>query len=148
MSESGTTILHHDCVFRTYTWKDGTTETEFDDAAALAVLLANEEIFLNSYWWEGEWPEAAQKRTALCVNCNDVFMWGCADAEDIFHSELRDLYEHWVKDPEWGSAVWCVKRRKLMPQPPVEERIRKAGIWDLDSMGLEVNPAKRPKEPA
>lgn len=148
MSDPATTVLHHDQVFHQIKWKNGTEETYLEDALALAILLANEVIFLNEYWWEDEWPEEARKRTALCVGCNDVFMWGSADAEDLFFSELQDLYEHWVKDPEWGSAVWCIKRRKMMPQPPVEDRIRAAGIWDLDSMGLEINPAKKPKEPA
>lgn len=144
--QSDTVVLKAGTVIRKYGWHKEDEDT-FDNKLALAFLLAKDCVFLNSYWWEDKWPEDAQKRTAICVNCNDIFAWGCADAEDMFYSELRDLWEHYIKDPEWGTAVWCMKRRKLMPQPPVEDRIRKAGIWDLDGMDLRSNPAKTPKEP-
>jgi len=45
----------------------------------------------------------------------------------------------WEKDPDWGVAVWCIGRRKQMPQKPIEKSIREAGVWDLDSMGLASN---------
>lgn len=104
----------------------------------LAHLLINGEIFCNNGWWfekEGiSWPK---DHITFHVNCNDVFGWGCADSEDITYSEIGELYNMWRKDPRHGTAVWCIKKRKCWPQKPVEEAIRKAGIWDLDSMGLE-----------
>ena len=53
--------------------------------------------------------------------------------------ELQDLYDHWEKDKEWGPAVWCIKKRKQLPQRPVLEAIERAGIWDLRSLGLGEN---------
>jgi hypothetical protein len=114
-------------------------EMQFEDGKALAVLLANDVIFLNSYWWEKEWPEDARKVTALCVNCNDIFAWGCADAENLNYEDLQDLYDHWLKDKRNGSAVWCCKKRGQLPQAPVLKDIKAGGIWDMDSMGLAPN---------
>lgn len=94
----------------------------------LKVLLCEEVLFINNGWWDKTWPK---DKITIHVNCNDVFAWGCADAEDINHGELQDLYEMWKKDPAWGPAVWCIKKRKQMPQKPVEDLINKAGIWNL-----------------
>ena len=110
---------------------------EFSNEAALTVLLLERQIFLNSNWYMDDWPEDAQKMTSLNVNCNDVFAWGCADAEDVEFKELKDLFEHYIKDPGWGTAVWCIKRRGYLPQKPVYEAIQKNGIWNLDEMGLK-----------
>lgn len=114
-------------------------ETMFEDGKALAVLLMNEVIFLNSHWWEDEWPEKAKKLTSLNVNCNDVFAWGCADAEELPHDQIESLYHMWQKDPSWGPAVWCMIQRNQMPQKPVEKIIREMGIWDLDALKLGGN---------
>jgi hypothetical protein len=126
-------------------WKSkyGKTDREdemiFNEERALAHLLLNDVIFLNDHWWENQWPEKAKKISSLNVNCNDVFAWGCSDAEEMPHAELQKLYDMWLKDPEWGAAVWCMVQRNQMPQKPVEDRIRKAGIWDLDALGIEPN---------
>jgi hypothetical protein len=106
----------------------------------LAALLAAQVIFLNSHHWEKEWPEDAQRTVALCVGCSDVFAWACADAEGLEYSEIESLFDDWQKDPVWGSAVWCMKKRNLMPQPPVEKAIRESGIWNLDELGLRPSP--------
>ena len=111
----------------------------FSDEEALALLLMNDVIFVNDHWYEKDWPSEAQRTTSLCVNCNDVFAWGCADAENIHVSELASLYAMFKKDPAWGSAIWCMVKRKEMPQKPVEKAIRAMGIWDLDALGLAIN---------
>lgn len=118
-------------------------EKMFEHEAALAHLLINEVVFLNSNWWEDSWPEDAKKTFSISLNCNDVFAWGCADAEGLRFYDLEDVYDHWEKDPSWGPAIWCIKKRKQMPQRPVEKSIREAGIWDLDQLkeefGLRIN---------
>lgn len=115
-------------------------EMVFEKSKALAWLLNNEIVFLNNHWWMKDWPEEARKRTSINVNCNDVFMWACAEAEPLNYEDIQDLYDHVVKDPCWGSAVWCIKKRNMMPQRPVRKAIEKAGIWDLSSMNLKDNP--------
>ncbi len=114
-------------------------EEFFEGEQALIVLLEEEKIFLNSCWWEKEWPEEARNNIAIHVNCNDIFAWGAADAETLPYKELENLYSMWKKDPMWGTAVWCIQQRGFMPQRAVYDYIKDQGIWDLDSMGLEVN---------
>lgn len=111
----------------------------FEDEKALALLLINEVIFLNDHWWEEEWPEKAQKISSINVNCNDIFAWGCADAEELPYKEIENLYRMWRKDPLWGPAVWCMLQRNEMPQKPVEKIIKEAGIWNLKELGLGEN---------
>lgn len=125
-------------------------EVIFDENYALAHLLTAGQVFLNNHWWYAEkhmredekhkaWPEAACKTFSINVNCSDVFCWASADAEEVEYHELESLYEHYQKDPMWGTAVWCIKKRNEMPQKPVYNDIMKGGIWDLDSMGLQEN---------
>lgn len=129
--------------------KDGTpmypdlppVEMMFEDNIALAILLIEGVIFLNNHWWMKDkgWSEEACRTTSLNVNVNDVFAWACADAETITHKDIKDLYTHWERDSNFGPAVWVCKRRGLMPQKPVAEAIRSAGIWDIDNMNLKEN---------
>jgi hypothetical protein len=101
----------------------------------LAHLLAKEVVFTNNGWWFKEENKPWQEDyTTLHVNCNDVFAWGAADAENITFSEISELYEIWKKDEVWGPAIWCVKKRKMIPQDPVVKLIKDAGIWDLDEI--------------
>lgn len=111
----------------------------FDEEMALAALLANQVIFINTHHWMKDWPEDARNTTALCVNCNDVFAWGCADAERIILPELPDLYDMWLRDRYWGAAVWCMIKRNQMPQGPVESAIRADNKWDIDALKLGEN---------
>lgn len=100
----------------------------------LKVLLCEDVLFINNGWWKTEKNEWPKDYITVHVNCNDVFAWGAADSEDITYSELKDLYEMWKKDENWGPAVWCIKKRQIKPQPPVEKIIKEAGIWNLDEI--------------
>lgn len=97
----------------------------------LAHLISQDVIFINNGHWDKNWPK---DHVSIHVNCNDVFAWGVADAEDITHSDIGELYEMWKKDPIYGPAAWCIKKRKIMPQKPVADDIRKLGIWDLEEL--------------
>ena len=119
--------------------KDYPEKMVFQTSYALAVLIANEVVLLNNFWWRKDLPEDLKGITSMAVICNDVFAWGCADDEDMRHDDIEPLYRMWLKDQSWGPAVWCIKRRNQIPQKPVEDRIRKEGIWDLDSLGVGPN---------
>ena len=114
-------------------------ERYFEEDRALAVLFANEVLFVNAPHWRTDWPEEARQFPVPLVNCNDVFAWGHADGEMLPYAEIENLWTMWRKDSSWGPAVWCIQRRKRVPQKPVEDAIREAGIWNLDSMGLLPN---------
>lgn len=116
------------------------TFLEFDNGKALAYLLMCEKVFINDY--RRVIDKKTQEEfvvTSILVNCNDVFAWACADAEEITSKELKELYYYVKKDMDYGSIVWCIKKRNMMPQKPVYDMIKRAGIWDLDSMELEKN---------
>ena len=106
------------------------TELMFEKDKAMARLIAEDLVFLGSAYYEKEWPEDARRSTILCVNCNDIFAWGCADAEPVFLDEIRSLYDHWIADRCWGTAKWCAIKRNQKPQPPVIEMMKKQGSWD------------------
>lgn len=116
-----------------------------DVEAALAVLLREDVLFANAMrYWAPEWEadqdnpgrlkdsgrgELAGPTIVLFVNCNDVFAWGCADAEPLPYNEVGNLYRAWAFGP-WGVAKWCCLRRKIRPQERVEALMRQAGVWD------------------
>ncbi len=97
----------------------------------IATLLTANVLFVNDGHWRKDWPK---DHISMHVLCNDVFAWGCADAEDILYSEIEDLYFMHLKDPKGGADAWCIKKRKQMPQEPVAKQIRQAGIWNLDEL--------------
>ncbi len=104
---------------------DAFTEYEgkryFDEEVALAQLLLEGVLFL-SY--------ASEKTVSLAVNCNDIFTWGCADAEDLPLNQVEPLYEMVLKHPKWGSSIWCCLQRNEQPQAPVARAMKEAGEWD------------------
>lgn len=117
------------------------TTTVYDESEILAFLLAKSVIFANTLCFDDESEDQklsdyARKSIGLYVNCNDLFFWGCADAIQLTYFDIVDVYEHYMK----GEVdVWCCKQRNLMPQKPIADGMRKAGI-DIDSYGFETNP--------
>lgn len=73
-------------------------------------------------------------RISFEVVCNDVFCWGCADSQECPFHEISNLWDHYNLDPIWGTAVWCIKQRKVPPQKPVYDYIKKDGIWPVDEI--------------
>lgn len=101
----------------------------FCDEMALARLLIDEAIFCNSrdYLFDGK---KSGHSTLLFVVCNDIFSWGCADAEDLPLDKIEELYNMHMADRKWGAAKWCCKQRKEKPQNPVAEAMKKDGSWE------------------
>lgn len=122
------------------TYHDGHKEIIFEENLALAALLMQGKITLNSHWWKKEWPDIAKETFSINVNCDDVFAWGCSDAQELDYEELQTLWEYHIKDPRWGCEVWCMTKRGYLPQSPVYNDIQQEGIWNLDNMNLKNNP--------
>ncbi len=73
-------------------------------------------------WWrtDGEYAPVT-----MIVNCNDLFYWGCADAEVITEAnvealestvaEVRAIDECLVDS---APLLWCCRMRKQAPQAP------------------------------
>jgi predicted metal-binding transcription factor (methanogenesis marker protein 9) len=79
---------------------------------------------------------------ALAVNANDVFLWACADFELFTSDEIQGLYEACFDEEgyekPWGSVKWVCKHRKMRPQHPMEDAMKKDGYWDEELEALPV----------
>lgn len=62
------------------------------------------------------------------VNCNDLFYWGCAEAETVWPEDLPDI-ERAIADAKacddpsdhgeiFGTSLWCCRKRATRPQKP------------------------------
>ena len=111
----------------------------FDEDEALAEMLKAGVLFSNTreYLWKGE---KSGETVILIVNCNDIFAWACADAEDLKESEVQDLYQMWKKDPGWGPAKWVCKKRNLQPQKAAIKFMKQEGSWEEWMDKLQPNP--------
>lgn len=113
-----------------------------DEEKALSKLLAADVLFCNDR--EFTYNNKVEGRTiVLFVNCNDLFWWACADAENLEMSEIPVLYKLWKADPDYGVWKWCCLKRKMRPQAPAEKMMREAGAWDD---ALEALPYRDPKD--
>ena len=122
---------------------EGKTVSSFHQDTALAAMILADQVFINSNWWEDEWPEAARETVAICVNTSDVFAWGVADGETITYAEIEEVYRYFAQDQAYGTTIWALIRNRELPQKPVADSIRKAGKWNLEELqvkhGLRAN---------
>ena len=112
-------------------------DIEFEYSSALAILLLEEVVFINDFWWMKNLEKEQRDKFSINVICSDVFGSGGTDSENLDFKELEDLFEHYIKDNLWGSAIWCIKKRKRMPQKSVYDKIQRLNIWDLDKIKEE-----------
>lgn len=116
-------------VYTTYTNLNGELVYEFESDVALRYLLSNDILMVNDFWWKKDWPDNAKKMISFGVICSDTFGYACADAEELLYEDLEELYQHVIKDPIWGSTVWCIKKRKLKPIPEIFNKLIEDVIW-------------------
>lgn len=75
----------------------------------------------------------------LFVRCNDVFAWGCADAEPLTTEDVPNLFEECEKDPKFGMEKWVCKKRNEKPQKPYADMIKEKGCWNDEMESLPEN---------
>ena len=109
----------------------------FEDMALVALLEADV-LFPNSFDISRDGENLGHAVT-LHVNCNDLFAWGCADAEDLRYNEIESLYNAWHEDSKWGVDKWCMHKRNQKPQNPVIKSMKKAGVWTEKEEALPDN---------
>ena len=112
-----------------YTNKDGDKVHDPIEKAMIAKLLDDEVIYINEF----------QDRVCLYVNCNDVFVWACADGEPIGILDIPVLFEYCEKDPKFGPIKWVCKKRNEKPQDPIVEWMKKEGCWTDEMESLPPN---------
>jgi len=80
----------------------------------------------------------------IAENCNDLFYWGCADAEEITPEDLPSI-EQAIKDCEaikpsysaYAGTIWACRKRGMRPQYPCYPSYPKS-LWPLlDAAGPE-----------
>ena len=72
----------------------------------------------DSLWWRTTQEYAPM---TLLVNCNDLFYWATADAEEIWPEDIPDLrqaVEDITQDGYYKNAdlLWVCRKRKQRPQ--------------------------------
>lgn len=111
-----------------------------NEELALAHLLEAEVLFCNERAYTCPLTGKTEPATVvLFVLCNDIFAWGCADAESFTKADIPMLYKLWQADKMWGPVKWVCLKRNEQPQAPVARDMKKAGAWDESMDRLERN---------
>ncbi len=82
---------------------------------AIRVLKATGFDWTGNLFWRSDHEYAP---ITMFVNCNDLFYWGCADAEEITEENIGLLEEALVVDNTYGADLFCARSRKMRPQQP------------------------------
>ena len=81
------------------------------------------------------------------INCNDIFCWGCVDAEDVT-PETLPILEQAFKDAKYsGDLLYCARQRKMRPQGAAYKVIAKKDWHLFDACGPEREPGIGDPEP-
>lgn len=109
----------------------------YDEDTILCYLLMKEYVFLTTrpYLCHGD---KMPMTTVVSVNCNDLFVWGCADAEEITKGELPELFKM-IREGSYGLEKWACKKRNTRPQQPIRELMKELGHWEDWMDNLEPN---------
>lgn len=107
-------------------------DDEFDEELFLAELLQKGYVFCNERrFLDIDKEQTPQEKTiVLFINLNDVFAWGCADAECFNLKDLEVIfsyYKYWGYD---GIIKWASIKRNQKPQKPIADDMKKYSHWD------------------
>ena len=121
----------------------------FDNEKALSYLLTKDALFINTRpyienpWESKEKYEIGESTIVVFVECNDVFAWGCADAESITFeensvlkkknledNELYRLLTYELENERYGTTKFACWKRNQKPQEPIVEKLKSEGVWD------------------
>lgn len=61
------------------------------------------------------WNERDGKAYAWII-CNDLFLWGSADGEEILPDDFDSLRQAYADSEFHGGILWCARKRKSRPQ--------------------------------
>lgn len=67
----------------------------------------------NDLWWRTDGEYAPIQ---FFINCNDVFMWGCSDCEQITPENIEILRSSYEDCEENGAELFCSRVRHMRPQ--------------------------------
>jgi len=101
-----------------------------------------EEALLNDHIFVRIQKTEEGEKVRLAVNCNDLFYWACADAEEIAVEEIGDLMNCLKLSPGYGVMLWCCRKRKMRPQSPWYKRFSE----DEKKLFDDCGPIRDPKD--
>jgi len=93
----------------------------------LLTLAAEYDIVDSIHWTE---------KLEFFISCNDIFMWGCADGEEVESQIDVELLQRALVDCDelgvdyMGPILYCARKRKLRPQGAYYSYIDKK-LWHL-----------------
>ena len=115
-------------------------------------LIEQDVVFMGSDWDDNPDPDDPEiKKDGImegskylgeipCVNCNDLFGWGFADAENISDKTLLDFHtamDDCDGDMSTASELYCARQRGMRPQGACYTYYKKK-YWPLfDACGPE-----------
>lgn len=107
----------------------GNGAVHFDEESALIQLLEEGVLFVHS---DGD-------KTVVSVNASDVFMWACADGEDLPYDQIEPLYRRVLAHGMAGKEQWLCIRRNSQPQACVARDMKAVGAWSDEMAALPEN---------
>jgi hypothetical protein len=107
----------------------------------LLVLIAQYDAWDTLYW---------NSSLEFYISCNDIFYWGCADAEDVNKKTFPILRKAFKDAGNDGVLLYCARQRKMRPQGAAYKFVDKKHWHLFDACGSERkpdfgNPEARPK---
>ena len=73
------------------------------------------------------------------LHMNQTYEVASSESEPVRLSEVPLLYQCHMQDPIWGAVKWSIRRRKEFPIHSLVQKMKKAGVWDLDETELAEN---------
>lgn len=104
--------------------------SDFDEATAIAVLLANGVAFVNSRKYLCVDNRTPRPETIVVfLTCSDLFQPGLADKLRISYYDIKPLYLSYKQYGYLGIVQWIIVTKKLLPNNRGERELKKAGLW-------------------
>jgi hypothetical protein len=93
------------------------------EAAEVLALFAEAEDFDNGVWWRVDMTPGGNREMRLYAECNDLFFWATADAEEITVADIpllrQALADLRAVDAEYELGhLFAARKRKMRPQKP------------------------------
>lgn len=122
-----------------FLWENQTGEYDFDDELAIGEMLAEGTVFLGGKagpFFECEDDADRGGHAALWINCNDLWMWACADAEPLCEEDVEPLYIATCCPRRFSIIRWTCLRFQRPPMPEIIADMKTAGVWDEEMENL------------
>jgi len=119
--------------------------TKFEQVHAILRWFSETECIESLYW------NTVPGAILFWVQCNDMFWWGTADAEDVGRADIKDLQEAYqdlqkVDDNFtcYAPELWVARKRGMRPQTPWWDRERFP--QEIKDLFLAAGPPRDRKE--